>query len=458
MSCKNYFFCGIGGSGMMPLALILLGQGHNVHGSDRAYDQGKTPEKFNKLQGLGVKLHPQDGSGLAAGIDTLIVSGAIEDSVPDVAAAKSANIEIRTRAEVLAELFNSYETAISIAGTSGKSTTTGMTASIFEYAGKDPTVMNGGQIRNFEGKKASFSPNMRIGEKSVFITETDESDGSIALYKPSVAVLNNIALDHMPLDRLQELFLNFANSAQNTAILNADNAYLRELAQKMNKKPFLYAIEREADLRAENIKPVQNGVEFTVNGLPVHLKVPGTHNVYNALAALSAAICCDIPLETAIKGLETFTGIKRRMEAVGTKNNITVIDDFGHNPDKIEASLKTLHEVEGRLIIMFQMHGFGPLKLMYDPLMQTFLSNMSAEDILIMPEVYYAGGTADKSVTAKDFIGDLAKNGLNAHWFETRAETWPFITNQAKPGDRIIIMGARDDTLSDFAKDILAAI
>lgn len=443
---------------MMPLALILSAKGQKVSGSDRSYDQGKSPDKFQTLKSLGINLSPQDGSGPDKQTTRLIVSGAIEGTVPDVMTARKLGISIQTRAEVLAKLFNSYKNAISIAGTSGKSTVTGMTASIISYAGLDPTVMNGGLIENFTGAEQSPFPNMRTGQGDVFITETDESDGSIALYNPSIAVLNNIALDHMPLDDLKSIFLKFINRASHVAILNADDQYIQNLKAHITVPYKTYAIENDADLKAENIQPHPEGIIFEINDLQVNLKVPGRHNALNALAALSASIALGIDLNTAIKGLETFSGIKRRMQIIGTKDNITIIDDFGHNPDKIKASLQTLKEFDGRLIVMFQPHGFGPLKLMGKEIVQSFADHLDSADQLIMPEAYYAGGTVDRSVTAKDIIATAGDQDINAHWFENREATKPYILKELRAGDRLVIMGARDDTLTDFAKDILSLI
>lgn len=443
---------------MLPLALILQAHGHQISGSDRAYDQGKSPEKFTALQDLGIKLAPQDGSGITSRINRLIVSGAIEPSVPDVAAAIAKSIPVLTRAEILSGLFNAAPCGISIAGTSGKSTVTGMTATIFEHAGKDPSVMNGAIIENFRGNKASPFPNMRIGHSGVFITETDESDGSIALYNPAITAVNNIALDHMPIDDLKAIFSAFLSRATQMAVINADDQNLRSIKSAISLPLITYGIDHPADISAKNIRPATNGVHFTVNGHEAAIAVPGRHNVYNALAALAIAKAADIDLTTAIEGLAQFTGIARRLQTIGSKNDIAIIDDFGHNPDKIAASLRTLKEFSGRLIVMFQPHGFAPLRLMGDEIIASFKAYMDSQDILIMPEVYYAGGTVNRSVTAKHIIARAQEEGLNAHWMENRDDCKNLILQNARKGDRIVIMGARDDSLTDFAKEILAAI
>ncbi len=196
-------------------------------------------------------------------------------------------------------------------------------------------------------------------------------------------------------------------------------------------------------------------VHLIMNGKAVTLNVPGKHNISNALATLGVVKALGLNIDDACKALSEFSGIKRRMETVGVKNGVTVIDDFGHNPDKIAAGLATAKQNGARIIAMFQPHGFTPLRLMGEEILQSFNTHFTEGDILIMPEVYYAGGTVDRSVTAKDIIEKAKAMNINAHWFEKRAEIIPFISKQAKSGDKIMIMGARDDTLSDFAKEVL---
>ncbi|MGB4056981.1 MAG: Mur ligase family protein, partial [Alphaproteobacteria bacterium] len=409
-SQKTYFFCGIGGSGMMPLAAIMARKGFRVLGSDRGRDRGDSPEKFKLLESLGIKIFPQDGSGVTDGI--LVVSSAVEDSIPDVAAAKARNIPILKRAELLAQIFNSYEAGIAVAGTSGKSTVTGMIATMLCESGLDPTVMNGGMIRNFREQPS----NMRVGQGGVFVTETDESDGTVSLYNPAIAVLNNITLDHKSFDELEILFGGLIARAGRAVVLNVDDHRVESLTGKTQAKIIGFGIKNEkATLRGTNIKFHPDGVAFEIEGHKVRLKTPGEHNVLNALAALGVARGLGLDLKTAIAGLEKFEGIKRRMEVVGTRNGITVIDDFGHNPDKIAAGLKTLKEFPGRLIVVFQPHGFGPLKLMGREIAETFKDYLGDDDLLLMPEAYYAGGTVDRSVTAKHVVEMV---GAGAHWFE----------------------------------------
>src|SRR5580704_2468800 len=218
---KDYFFCGIGGSGMTPLALIIQARGGRVEGSDRALDQGRNAERFNFLRTRGVLLHPQDGSGVRRASQILVTSAAVEETVPDVQAARRIGARVTTRAQLLAELFNSAGFGVGVAGTSGKSTTVGMLGWILHRAGKSPTIVNGADMKNFIDAGSLFA-SARLGEGEIFVSEVDESDGSIAFFEPRVAVVNNISLDHKSLDELRPVFRGFAANAQ-TVVLNLDN-------------------------------------------------------------------------------------------------------------------------------------------------------------------------------------------------------------------------------------------
>lgn len=459
---KDYFFCGIGGSGMLPLAMILKTRGHIVAGSDRALDQGRTGAKFDYLKMLGVRLHPQDGSGVKRAGQILVASAAVEDTVPDVAAAIAAGAARMSRAELLSALFNAAETPIGIAGTSGKSTTTGMIGWILHSAGFDPTVMNGAVMNNFTGDGALFASAL-VGKGDAFVSEVDESDGSIAMYAPKIAVLNNIALDHKSMDELRALFGDFVARAD-VAILNLDNDETRAMALAHTARKITYSAgAHDGDLIAEHISPQPFGVSFAVAGrdgerASVDLRMPGKHNVSNALAAIAATSACGVEIGVAAKALNNFEGVRRRLEYVGEAKGVTVIDDFAHNPDKLTASLETLHEFPGRLLIMFQPHGFGPLNKMKDEFISVFTEQLKPDDVLFMPPPAYFGGTVDRSVTNGDIVAGVSAGGRQAEAPDTRDECGVRLLESARPGDRIIVMGARDDTLSTFAADILSRL
>src|SRR5262245_10228152 len=258
----DYFFCGIGGTGMTPLALIVQARGGRVEGSDRALDQGRNSERFDFLRARGMQLHPQDGSGIIRAKQILVTSTAVEETVPDVQAARRIGAAVTTRAKLLAQLFNRAALGIGVAGTSGKSTTVGMIGWILHRAGRSPTIMNGADMRNFIDEGSPFA-SARVGENDIFVSEVDESDGSITLFEPRIAVVNNISLDHKSLDELRSLFSGFIAKAQ-TVVLNLDNAETAALAANMTPGPAVtYSLcNARADLLA--FAPVQSptGVAF----------------------------------------------------------------------------------------------------------------------------------------------------------------------------------------------------
>ena len=457
---RSYFLCGIGGSGMLPLALILRAQGAHVSGSDRALDQGRMPEKFAFLRTQGIALFAQDGSGVTDPAQTVVASAAVEDTIPDVAKAREIGAPLMLRAELLAALFNAAPFAIGIAGTSGKSTTTGMAGWMLKALGRDPTVMNGAVMKNFADADRPFASAL-VGQGGIFVSEVDESDGSIARYGPRIAVVNNISLDHKSMDELRALFADFIAKAQ-TAVLNLDNAETAALIARAKDAVSFSLHDAKADFFARNIAPAPDGIAFDLQArskiLNVRLAVPGRHNVANALAALATVEAAGVPLDDAAQALSRFSGIKRRLDVVGTENGVTVIDDFAHNPDKIAATLATLHDFPGRLLVLFQPHGFGPLKKMRDEFIAAFAHDLAADDVLVMPEPVYYGGTTDRSVSSADIAQGIAASGRRAQAFATREDCGEALLALARPGDRIVIMGARDDTLSGFAAGLLVRL
>jgi UDP-N-acetylmuramate--alanine ligase len=460
----DYFFCGVGGSGMTPLALIVQARGGRVEGSDRALDQGRNAERFDFLRARGVLLHPQDGSGVIRAGQILVTSTAVEETVPDVQAARRIGAAVTTRARLLAELFNSSALGVGVAGTSGKSTTVGMLGWILHRAGKSPTIMNGADMKNFVDVGSPFA-SARIGEGEVFVSEVDESDGSITHFEPRVAVVNNISLDHKSLDELRTLFRGFIAKAQ-TVVLNLDNAEAAALLAGLKPGQAITYSLNSAQAHLLASPPVQSpaGIVFQVKAretgeaAEVDLKVPGLHNVANALAALSAAKACGVPLAAAATHLGDFSGIRRRLEVVGTANEITVVDDFAHNPDKISATLETLHAFPGRLLLMFQPHGYGPIRLMRDALVSCFARGLRDEDVLVMPEPVYFGGTVNRSVGSDDIVCEIQRRGRKAFAFPDRAACGDMLVRLARRGDRIVVMGARDDSLSKFASELLRRV
>jgi UDP-N-acetylmuramate--alanine ligase len=452
------FFSGIGGSGMLPLASIVRASGAKVSGSDRSLDAGRTPEKFDYLRSLGIQLYPQDGSGLQPGM-TLVTSAAVEETVPDVVRAKELGLAHLRRPEFLAELLNSAQRGVAVGGTSGKSTVTGMIGWILHACHRQPTVMNGAVMKNFVTPSAPFASAL-VGDPELFVSEVDESDGSIALYRPEIAVLTNISLDHKEMDELRQLFAHFLNASRR-AVLNLDDPEVRALSETVPvDKVIGYGFDSPgADFMGKDVRHEPDGVSFAVEAEgerhEVQLKVPGRHNASNALGAIAAARAIGVTVQDAAAALARFEGLRRRLETVGSAGGVTVIDDFAHNPDKIAASLATLRAHPGRLLIMFQPHGFGPLRKMGEPLADAFAAGMAGDDRLYLPEPVYQGGTVDRTRGSDWLAGEINERGGHAEHIPERAKIGEALIGEAKPGDRIVVMGARDDSLIDFARELV---
>jgi len=466
LTAHPWFFCGIGGSGMLPLALILRGMGADIAGSDRSRDQGRTPEKFAWLESQGFHLFPQDGSGLTSAEQTLVASAAIEDTVPEVVRAGELGCPRLSRADLLARLFNAAGQGIAIGGTSGKSTMTGMTGWILDQAGYDPTIMNGAVMKNYATPDAPFA-SARVGRGAAFVAEVDESDGTIALYRPAIAVLGNVSLDHKSMDELRELFGNFLSQAQ-TAVINLDDAEAAALLPRA-RSAITFAVASPAariGVVPGSIEEAPTAIAATVidresgERHALALAVPGRHNLANALAAAAAALAAGVPLANSVPALATYAGLARRFEVVGTSpSGMTVIDDFGHNPDKVAATLATLKAHPGRVLAFFQPHGYGPLRQMGAELAATFASRLGADDRVILCDPVYFGGTVDRSEGSERIVRLIAEaHGPQAEHIAARADCAARLAALARPGDRIVVMGARDDTLSLFARDLLATL
>ena len=452
------FFSGIGGSGMLPLASIVRAGGARVAGSDRSLDAGRTPEKFDYLRSLGIQLSPQDGSGLQEGM-TLVTSAAVEPTVPDVVRAKALRLTHLTRPEFLAKLLNSAQRSVAVGGTSGKSTVNGMIGWILHACHRQPTVMNGAVMKNFVTPSAPFASAL-VGDPELFVSEVDESDGSIALYKPEVAVLTNISLDHKEMEELRSLFAAFLLRARK-AIVNLDDPETRAIADVIPADHRVgYGFDSPgADFMGKDLRLEAGGTRFALEAEgerhEVQLAVPGRHNASNALAAIAAARVLGVRTEDAVNALARFEGLRRRLETVGEAGGVTVIDDFAHNPDKIDATLATLRAQPGRLLIMFQPHGYGPLTKMGEELAESFAKGMAPDDRLYLPDPVYHGGTVERTRGSDWLSEQLNGHERHAEHIPERAKIGDALAAEAKSGDRIVVMGARDDTLIDFARELL---
>ena len=463
---------------MLPLALILRGMGAQVAGSDRAREAGRTVEKFAWLESLGFTLFPQDGSGITSPDQVLVASAAVEDTVPEVVRAKELGCARMSRAQLLARLVNAATSSIAIGGTSGKSTVTGMVGWILTHAGRDPTIMNGAVMKNFVHADAPFASARVGGVDAPFVSEVDESDGSIALYHPTVAVLGNVSLDHKSLEELRGLFGDFLARAQ-VACVNLDDAEAAALAGRATR-----LVGFAIDHAGADIGVVPGTILYATGQIAAHildrrdgsvhalrLNIPGRHNLANALAAIAGASAAGVSMAEAVAALAEFGGLARRFDIVGTSSaGVMVIDDFGHNPDKVAATLATLKAQDGMdgeggsVIAFFQPHGYGPLRQMGAELAATFARLLGPQDRVILCDPVYFGGTVDRSVGSARIVEMIsaAEGGPVAEYIPARedcaARMVALAQNGGTPAPRIVVMGARDDTLSQFAGDILARL
>lgn len=450
MDASRYFFCAIGGSGMLPLALLVRASGAAVDGSDRDFDQGRGLQKQAFLRARGIGLFAQDGSGVTGdGGQVLVMSAAVEAQIPDRLRARELGLTQLSRASLLSSLFNAASIPVAVAGTSGKSTITAMTGWILHATGHAPTIVNGAVMANFRTPDNPFA-SVVPGSGPHFVAEVDESDGSIALYDPAVAVLANIGLDHKSLEELNRLFADYLARA-GTIVVNADSPEVMALARACTGRPVISWSVRgaQATLRARDAGGGAWRVTLADGSeLPLHLQVFGEHNVSNALAAIAACEALGVDRAQAVAALASFTGVARRMELVGSQAGIPVYDDFGHNPDKIGASLRALQARHDRVLALFQPHGFGPLAHMGAELAAMLRATLRPQDRLWLTEPVNRGGTVVRNTVARDMP---ARIGPQVQFVEDRDAFVQAAASLARPGDAVIVMGARDDTLSDLA-------
>ncbi|ODS32797.1 MAG: UDP-N-acetylmuramate:L-alanine ligase [Candidatus Scalindua rubra] len=448
---SRYHLVGIGGVGMSALAQIVKSQGHFVSGSDRKSDSNQTPEAFNKLKSQGIKLYPQDGTGIESSIDFVVTSSAIEEGNPDLKIAVQRNIRVIKRAELLSSFFNDKH-GIAIGGSNGKTTVCGMTSWILDKAGHDPTVVGGGYIKNYISDKSLG--NAKLGHSDIIVIEADESDGSLINYMPKVSVITDLSKDHMTTDELGDLFSKFVENTCDTVIINEKCTHFIRINDK-RKEVIKYGEGSGVDIRISQISCNPFGSRFEINGSKFEINIPGSHNVLNALASIAVAQTEGVSDKDINIALGSFKGIRRRMEIVGEKNGIKIIDDYAHNPRKIQAAIDAARLSSKRLIVVFQPHGYSPTKFLREGFISAFAKKILPADILFMPEIFYAGGTAHKGISSRDIIDELRDRGIRAYFIPGREDIITEIKQRAIPGDSILIMGARDDSLTDLCHAML---
>jgi len=451
-SLSGWHFSGIGGSGMSAIAFYLLGRGRKVSGSDRLFDQGKGTSIRRALESAGASIHPQDGSALDPGT-TLIVSTAVEADVPEVRRAKELGCRVLHRSEALAELAAAQST-IAISGTSGKSTVTAMVFAILREAGMEPSVISGGVLR--ELSSAGHWGNAWGGSGEWLVIEADESDGSLVRYAPRIGVMLNLDRDHKELSELRDIFATFRDHSQ-VFLVNGDRPDCVEIGGPAAKT---FGFHHSFLPLPEDLVFGPDFVSFSLGAVAFRVPFPGRHTAENALAALATASLAGADLESGARALASFQGVGRRHEKIGEARGVQVFDDFAHNPAKVEAALDAAGSVagEGRVLAIFQPHGFGPLKFLLEDFAVSFAKALRPRDKLWISPVYDAGGTADRSVSSEDLGRRIRELGADVSCPTAREDVAARVVREAKDGDVVYSMGARDPELPAFAKSLLDSL
>ena len=453
---KHVFLVGIGGAGMSTLARLLRHHGYQVCGSDREFDRGLRPDFYRSLQQAGIQLFPQDGSGITKNIHHVVSSTAIELKVPDLAAANSLHIPVIHRSKELAEQSHHY-TSIAVAGTSGKTTVTGMIAWLFSKLNQDPTVLSGAPVPDLgkNNRDADFIG----GSGNTLIFEADESDGSLVNYHPDIGLIHNISKDHKDMNELNRIFSQFSQQVSHHLLIDKNHLSNFKLPEVLQTAVIQYGFSNSADIQARDWSADAWTSSFRLDGFPIRLSVPGFHNAQNATAAYAVGKICDLDSQSMIQALQQFPGVRRRFELIGGVDEIAVVDDFAHNPDKIRATLKTASESAKRVIAIFQPHGFGPVKFMFQELVDVFCNYLGSEDQLILTPIFFAGGTVERTINSRDIAKKIhsQKPKLSIDVID-RPSIPGFLLNIIRPGDYVVVMGARDPSLSLFTRSIFDTI
>lgn len=446
---QNVFFIGIAGVGMSAIAQYLKGIGKEVSGSDRYFHPNEVNRTKQQLEAEGINCFLQDGSGISEKTDLVVVSTAIEDTVYEVQKARELGITIIKRSELLSVIAKSKKT-IAVAGTSGKSTTSAMLYQILLDANLEPSIISGAGLTSIikQGKIG----NAAVGKGEWLIIEADESDGSVVQYKPEIGLLLNIDKDHQEIDELIELFTFFKNNSKSLFIVNQSNALAKTLsANPSNDFGFE---DQNAGFSAENFKQEGLSLTFKVHDQKFQMNSLGQHSVENATAAIAVANQIGIDLKTCAVSLASYEGIYRRHQILGQKNGVWVIDDYAHNPAKCAASIRACQPLAEKVIAWFQPHGYGPTRFLKNDFVEEIADALRPQDGIWMSEIFYAGGTAVKDISANDLIEDIQAKGKNAHFVEDRNNLLEALRPKLKEGTVLLLMGARDPGLEEFCKDL----
>lgn len=451
----KYFFVGVAGTGMSAIAQYLSGRGEQVSGSDRLFSKTDKSETQLQLERAGIECFFQDGSGITPDTEAVIVSTAIEESNVEYQKAKSLGIPVIKRSALLAQISDSIKT-IAVGGTSGKSTTTAMIFHILQKCGKEPSLITGAGLATLQ--KQGLIGNAYNGSGEWLVIESDESDGSIVGYHPEIALLLNVERDHKEEDELMELFSTFKSHTKKAFIVNSNYPITMSLSQD---ERYNFGTKGNPGIKGSGFEQDGFRIQFNVNGVPCAINAIGVHNMENALAAIAAAVQTGISVEQAVEAIKDFSGIYRRASLTWAdqKKHLYVVDDFAHNPSEVASAIKACQSITGKVIAYFQPHGFGPLRFMHKELGELVAATLRPSDLFVIGDVYYAGGTVNRDISPEivsQAIQDLGKNAIFAKDKEScRAE----ILRQTPESDcTILIMGARDPKLSEYANAIASQL
>lgn len=437
---KKVHFTGIGGYGMSALALLLLQDGFDVRGSDI-----KTSRLTEILEKAGAKIYLGHDALQIGDAELLIYSTAIPSDNPEIKAARAKKIPIWHRSELLAALLNERY-GIAIAGTHGKTTTTAMLSLLLDRGGLDPTAVIGGEVSFFGG-------NARLGKSSYIVAESCESDHSFLRYRPLISLLTNIEADHLEhyegsFEKLVDTYAAFASNVKKggTIFYCSDDPLLKKLSAAFPPRSVSYGLSPGADVQGDKVEIKGLGSRFDVivkgDRLgEIALKVPGLHNIRNALGATAVALHLGLNFPEIKDAFTTFEGARRRFEIVGEAGGVLVVDDYAHHPTEIRETLKAARESGRRIICLFQPHRFTRTNFLW----QEFVKAFDAADLLLLTDIYPAGEVPVPGVTSGRLAEDVKERGLqHVYYFAEPREAVDYLREIVREGDLVLTMGAGD--------------
>ena len=451
---SHYHFVGVAGIGMSALAQLLRARGDDVSGSDRYFDMGQLPGRMAKLRMQGVRLFPQDGSGVTSDITHIVRSSAIETDNRDLHRAEGLGISSVHRSSLLASIFHGCDRGVAVTGSYGKTTITAMIGWVLVSAGLEPAIVNGGIMRNFETEEAIG--NAVAGDGSIACIEADESDGTCVRYRPSIGVITGLARDHKELDELQRIYMTFAENSTDALVLSAQAS--ASLFGAAAPRQVVFGLQT-GDIHPRQIRFGKREVRFSIGTVRFRTRQIGLCSVFNALATIAVARELGVSDARTEAGLRSFEGVARHMELIARVNGITVYDDFAHNPSKIEAAIDAVRAAEsGRILAVFQPHGFGPARFMRTDLAETFERILGNEDRAFLLPIYYIGGAAKRDISSEDIAADCAARSVPIEAVQSREALMARLIEEARENDTILVMGARDDSLRALCRQIAERI